>query len=48
MDPKIDMKKPVRDQVTALSAKDYFRELSELMRTNPPAAADSAMVGRLA
>lgn len=45
---KVDMKKPVRDQVTALSAKDYFRELSELMRTNPPAAADSAIVGRLA
>ena len=40
VDPAIDMKTPVRDQVNALSAKDYFALLAELMKRNPPAAAD--------
>ncbi|MCA3572438.1 MAG: DUF1254 domain-containing protein [Aestuariivirga sp.] len=41
VDPAIDMKTPVRDQVNALSARDYFTLLSELMRRNPPAPADA-------
>jgi hypothetical protein len=40
VDPSIDMKTPVREQVNALSAKDYFALLAELMERNPPAAAD--------
>ncbi|MFO1151244.1 MAG: DUF1254 domain-containing protein [Alsobacter sp.] len=41
VDPSIDMKTPVRDQVNALSATDYFKLLAELMKRNPPAAADA-------
>ena len=48
VDPKIDTRTAVRDQVTALSAREYFRELCELMKTNPPAAADAPVVGRMA
>jgi hypothetical protein len=40
VDAAIDMKTPVRDQVNAMSARDYFTLLAELMRRNPPAAAD--------
>ena len=48
VDPKVDMKTAVRDQVTALSAKEYFRELADLLKDNPPAAADAPMVAKLA
>lgn len=48
VDPSVDMKTAVRDQVTALSAKEYFRELAELMKDNPPAAADAPMMAKLA
>ena len=41
VDPAIDMKTPVRDQVNALSTTDYFTLLAELMKRNPPAAADA-------
>jgi hypothetical protein len=44
----IDMKTPVRNQVNALSAQDYFQLLARLMKDNPPAAADAPMVGKLA
>lgn len=48
VDPRIDMKTSVRDQVNALSAKDYFTLLAELMVNNPPAAADAPIVAKLA
>ncbi|HET8734784.1 MAG TPA: DUF1254 domain-containing protein [Anaeromyxobacteraceae bacterium] len=48
VDPAIDMKKPVRDQVDALDAKAYFGMLASLMKANPPAPADAPMVARLA
>jgi hypothetical protein len=41
VDPSIDMKTPVRDQVNALGAAEYFSLLAELMKRNPPAAADA-------
>jgi len=41
VDPAIDMKTPVRDQVNGLSTTDYFTLLAELMKRNPPAAADA-------
>lgn len=44
IDPAIDMKQAVRDQVNALDAKAYFSLLAELMKTNPPAAKDAAVV----
>lgn len=48
VDPSIDMKTPPREQVNALSGKDYFTLLATLMKTNPPAAADAPMVAKLA
>ena len=48
VDPAVDMKTPVRDQVNALSAQDYFTLLAELMKRNPPAAADRPALERFA
>jgi hypothetical protein len=47
VDPNIDMKTPVRDQVNQLSAGDYFKLLAALMKDNPPAKADTPMVAKL-
>ncbi len=48
VDPAVDMKKPVRDQVNDLSGVEYFRLLAELLKTNPPAAADAPILPKLA
>jgi hypothetical protein len=48
VDPSIDMKTSTRDQVNAMSASDYFTLLSELMKRNPPAAADAPAMERFA
>ena len=48
VDPSVDMKTAVRDQVNALSVDDYFTLLAQLMKNNPPAAADKAMVAKMA
>jgi len=48
VDPAIDMKKPVRDQVNALDAAGFFKLLAALMRENPPASDDAPVVARLA
>ena len=48
VDPALDMKTPVRDQVNALSATDFFTLLASLMKTNPPAAADAPALARFA
>jgi hypothetical protein len=48
VDPKVDMKTAVRDQVNALDGVAYFTLLAQLMKTNPPAAADAPMVAKLA
>lgn len=48
VDPSIDMKTPVREQVNAMSAEQYFALLAQLMKNNPPAAADAPMVAKLA
>src|SRR5215470_9007304 len=48
VDPSIDMKTPVREQVNSLDAKAYFKLLAELMKDNPPAAADAPMVKKMA
>jgi len=44
VDPSIDMKTAVRDQVNAMDAKAYFTLLAELMKRNPPAAADAPLI----
>jgi hypothetical protein len=48
VDPSIDMKTAVREQVNALSANDYFNLLAKLMKDNPPYAADNPMLAKLA
>lgn len=48
VDPSVDMKTPVREQVHALAVVDYFKLLAQLLKTNPPAASDTAMVAKMA
>jgi hypothetical protein len=48
VDPAIDMKTSTRDQVNALSTKDFFTLLAELMKRNPPAEADAPAIERFA
>jgi len=48
LDPSIDVKTPVRDQVNRLDAGAYFKLLVALMKDNPPAAADAPMVAKMA
>lgn len=48
VDPAIDMKTAVRDQVNALTGVEYFRLLAELLKTNPPDAADAPILPGLA
>jgi hypothetical protein len=48
VDPNIDMKTAVRDQVNRLDAAAYFKLLAALMRDNPPAAEDAPMVAKMA
>ncbi len=47
VDPKIDMKTPVREQVNNTDAGEYFKLLATLLKTNPPAKADALMVEKL-
>ncbi|MFO0899493.1 MAG: DUF1254 domain-containing protein [Pirellulales bacterium] len=48
VDPSVDMKTPVREQVNRLSAQDYFALLAKLMKDNPPAKEDAAIVAEMA
>ena len=48
VDPSIDMKTAVREQVNRMDAQAYFTLLAQLMKTNPPAAADAPEVARFA
>jgi len=48
VDPSVDMKTPVRDQVHGLDAVSFFELFAKLLKTNPPAAADAPMIARLA
>lgn len=48
VDPTIDTKTAVREQVHGLSAGEYFSLLAKLMKENPPAEADGPMVAKLA
>jgi hypothetical protein len=48
VDPSIDMKTPVRDQVNRMDAVAYFTLLAQLMKDNPPYAADTPEVARFA
>lgn len=48
VDPKIDMKTAVREQVNSLGADEYFGLVAKLMKDNPPATADAPMVAKMA
>lgn len=48
VDPSLDMKTAVRDQVNAMDAKSYFTLFAHLLKANPPAAGDAPMVAKLA
>ncbi len=48
VDPSIDMKTAVREQVNRMDAKAYFTLLCELMKTNPPYAADAPQLAKFA
>ena len=47
VDPNIDMKTAVRDQVNALDAEAYFKLMVELMKNNPPTDADAPFVANM-
>ena len=46
--PSIDMKTAVRDQVNRMDAVAYFSLLSQLLKANPPVAADEPALARFA
>jgi hypothetical protein len=48
VDPSIDMKTAVREQVNRMDAIAFFTLLAELMKTNPPAPVDKPMLEKLA
>ena len=48
VDPSVDMKTPVREQVHKLDAIAYFTLLAKLMKDNPPAKADAPMIAKMA
>jgi hypothetical protein len=48
VDPSIDMRTAVRDQVNRMTAVEYFSLLAQLMKRNPPAPADAPALARFA
>jgi hypothetical protein len=48
VDPSIDMKTAVREQVNRMSAVEYFTLLGKLMKDNPPAVADAPHIAKFA
>lgn len=48
VDPSIDTKTPVREQVNAMDAMAFFKLFAQLLKTNPPTAEDAPMVAKLA
>jgi hypothetical protein len=48
VDPSVDMKTAVRDQVNRMDTAAYFTLLSQLMKENPPVAADAPALARFA
>jgi hypothetical protein len=48
VDPSIDMKTAVREQVNKMDATAYFTLLCKLMKDNPPTAADAPQLAKFA
>lgn len=48
VNPNLDMKTSVRDQVNKLDGKIFFKRFADLLKNNPPTPEDSEMVAKLA
>jgi hypothetical protein len=48
VDPSVDMKTSVRDQVNRMDVNEYFSLLAQLMKANPPSAADAPALAKFA
>jgi hypothetical protein len=48
LDPSIDMKTAVREQVNRMDTVSYFTLLAQLMKANPPATADAPELAKFA
>jgi hypothetical protein len=48
VDASLEGKGAVRENLNAMDAASYFKTFAELLKTNPPAAADAPMVAKLA
>src|SRR5260370_6473322 len=48
VNPNIDMRTPVRDQVNRLDGGEFFKLMADLMKNNPPAGAEAPLVNRMA
>lgn len=48
IDPTLDVKTPVRDQVNSMDGVTFFQRLASLLKDNPPAAADTSIVAKMA
>lgn len=48
VNPEIDMDTAVREQVNAMDGGQFFKLMAELMKQNPPAAADGPILSRMA
>lgn len=47
LNPSIDMKTPVRDQVNQMDAATYFKKLARLMRASPPTGQDVPIITKM-
>ena len=47
VDPSIDMVTPVRDQVNKMDGVTFFQRFTNLMKDNPPASIDKAIVEKM-
>ncbi len=48
VDPSVDMKTAVREQVNSMDAASYFKLFAQLLKTNPPTPDDAPFVAKLA
>ncbi len=48
VDPSVDMKAGIRDQVDAMDITKYYNYRAQLMKTNPPSADDAPLVAKMA
>jgi hypothetical protein len=48
VDPSVDMKTPVREQVNRMDTGAYFRLLARLLMENPPTEKDAPMLSKMA